>query len=203
MERTLSSEDPLLSERRSVLRDNGMSRKTLSLSMYHDQRLILQRDKYHGNKAAKPTAKAWNTGLSSGRVFRKIDAQVEATTGSSSDLSRSLLELLPQNTQYTSSAITTALLTAGDEGVLYSFDSVKSPGEKGRKVDLGGLVEQAEKKFLSQQTERMVKESYEVLDVEGESVVLTGGKKKKGSPKTKAVKFEAKSVDEDDGFELV
>ena len=180
-----------------------MSRKTLSLSMYHDQRLILQRDKYHGNKAAKPTAKAWNTGLSSGRVFRKIDAQVEATTGSSSDLSRSLLELLPQNTQYTSSAITTALLTAGDEGVLYSFDSVKSPGEKGRKVDLGGLVEQAEKKFLSQQTERMVKESYEVLDVEGESVVLTGGKKKKGSPKTKAVKFEAKSVDEDDGFELV
>jgi hypothetical protein len=87
--------------------------------------------------------------------------------------------------------------------VLYSFDSVKSPGEKGRKVDLGGLVEQAEKKFLNQQTERMVKESYEVLDVEGESVVLTGGKKKKGSPKTKAVKFEAKSVDEDDGFELV
>jgi hypothetical protein len=48
-----------------------------------------------------------------------------------------------------------------------------------------------------------VKESYEVLDVEGESVVLTGGKKKKGSPKTKAVKFEAKSVDEDDGFELI
>lgn len=159
--------------------------------------------KPHANKTPKPTAHtAWSAGHSSGRVVRKLDAQVEASAAASADLSRSLLDLLPQNTQHTSSSITTALQAAGDEGVLYSFDSVKSPGEKGRKVDLGGLVEQAEKKFLSEQTERMIKESYEVLDAEGESVVLTGGKKKKGSPKSKAVKAEPK-VDEDDGFELI
>jgi hypothetical protein len=49
----------------------------------------------------------------------------------------------------------------------------------------------------------MVKEDYEVLDVEGESVILKTEKKRKASPKQKAAKIETKIVEEDDGFELI
>jgi hypothetical protein len=136
---------------------------------------------------------------------RKVDAQLEAQSNSRSDLSRSLLDLLPQHNQKSSSSIQTAIRASGDEGILYSFDSKgKSPGQKGREVDLGGLVEMAEQKFLNEQTERMIKEDYEVLDADGESVVLASGKgKRKGSPKNNAVKTEVKVEDDDDGFELI
>jgi hypothetical protein len=72
----------------------------------------------------------------------------------------------------------------------------------GRNVDLGGLVELAEKKWASEQTERIVKGEYEVLDNEGEKVVV--GKGKKGSPKQRVptVVKDAQVV-EDDGFELI
>lgn len=90
--------------------------------------------------------------------MRKVDAQLEAQSNSRSDLSRSLLDLLPQHNQKSSSSIQTAIRASGDEGILYSFDSKgKSPGQKGREVDLGGLVEMAEQKFLNEQTERMIK----------------------------------------------
>jgi hypothetical protein len=91
-----------------------------------------------------------------------------------------------------------------DAEVLYSFDNRgPSPGDKGRTVDLGGLVELAEQKWVSEQTERIVKGEYEVLDNEGEKTVLTKGKKR-GSPKQRATPMVVKSVvDEDDGFELI
>jgi hypothetical protein len=62
----------------------------------------------------------------------------------------------------------------------------------------------AEKKWVMEQTEKMVKGEYEVLDDEGAITFLTR-KKKKDSPKQKAAKNAAKDVlvQEDDGFELI
>ena len=127
-------------------------------------------------------------------------------------LSKSLLELLPTHVNNTNSAVHTAIhaSSAADSDILYSFDNKgPSPSSKGRSVDLGGLVELAEKKWDSKQTERMVKVEYEVLDEQGETTVLSKGKGKKGSPKTKAVKNIANAianvdgVEEDDGFMLI
>jgi hypothetical protein len=127
-------------------------------------------------------------------------------------LSKSLLELLPTHVNNTNSAIQTAIRasSAADSDILYSFDNKgPSPGSNGRSVDLGGLVELAEKKWDSKQTERMVKVEYEVLDEQGETTVLSKSKGKKGSPRTKAVKNMASAmtnvdgVEEDDGFMLI
>lgn len=87
-----------------------------------------------------------------------------------------------------------------DEGALHFSEA--SPTKKGRATGLGGLVEKAEERFLDEQTERMVKEDYEVLDVEGESVVLKAEKKRKGSPKQHAAKTDTQLAEED-GFELI
>lgn len=86
---------------------------------------------------------------------------------------------------------------------MYSFDNVKGPG---RKVELEGLVEKAEKKWREQGTEAIVKGEYEVLDGEGESVVINNKAKGKRSPKQKSQTVAAvKSAegDDDDGFELI
>lgn len=56
---------------------------------------------------------------------------------------------------------------------------------------------------MSEQTEKIVRGEYEVLDGEGETTSLKKGKK---SPKQKAVKNEPallKDAEDDDGFELV
>lgn len=80
---------------------------------------------------------------------------------------------------------------------------------KGRAVDLSGLVDLAEKKWVAEQTDRIVKGEYEVLDADGETTVLPSAKgKKRGSPKQKAVKNtpavgQGVDIDEDDGFELI
>lgn len=127
---------------------------------------------------------------------RKVDAIFESSDPAVSSLSKSLLELLPQHSNNTDSAIHTAL--KAEAGVLYSFDNKgASPGSS---VALGGLVEQAEKKWMSEQTERIVKGEYEVLDEQGEITVLKGQGRKR-SPRQKAVV--EKVVEEDDGFELI
>jgi len=139
-------------------------------------------------------------------MVRKVDALVDANEHTSSPLSRSLLELIPQHTNNTSPSIQTALRDY-ESGVLYSFDSAgASPGVKGRPVGLDSLVDQAEKKWVMEQTEKIVKGEYEVLDAEGETTVLS--KKKRGSPKQKAIKnlpavAKNVNVEEDDGFELI
>jgi hypothetical protein len=90
----------------------------------------------------------------------------------------------------------------GDAGVLYSYDSLTTPGAA---VDLGGLVEKAEKIFQSEQIDMIVKGEYEVLDTNGETTVLAGGKGKgKKSPKQRAnIVVKSDGVEEDEGFELV
>lgn len=111
---------------------------------------------------------------------------------------------MPQHASTATSGIHTTVRTPSDDGVLTPFEFVgASPAKKGRTVGLGGLIEKAEELFLDKQTELMVKEDYEVLDADGESVVLKSEKKRKGSPKQKAATAEAKPVEEDDGFELI
>jgi hypothetical protein len=163
---------------------------------------ISSEHKSHANKNPKP-----NGNYTQSRAAHKVSAVVESNDHTTSPLSKSLLELLPQHANNTSSPIQTMICTsssASEAEILYSFDNKgPSPGDKGRKVDFGGLVELAEKKWVSEQTERIVKGEYEVLDNEGEKIVVGKGKKK-GSPKQRVptVVKDAEAI-EDDGFELV
>ncbi|KAE9370797.1 hypothetical protein N431DRAFT_344062 [Stipitochalara longipes BDJ] len=156
--------------------------------------------KSHANKNPKPN------GNYTSRTVHKVSAVVESNDHTASPLSKSLLELLPQHINNTNSPIQTLIRTnsTADAEILYSFDNKgPSPGDKGRTVDLGGLVELAEQKWVSEQTDRIVKGEYEVLDNEGEKTVLAKGKKR-GSPKQRATPVVVKSVvNEDDGFELI
>jgi len=160
--------------------------------------------KSHANKTPKPSGNY--DGRS--RLAHKASAVVDANDHTSSILSKSLLELLPQHSNNTESAIQVALresAAAADGDILYSFDNRgPSPGDKGRSVDLGGLVDLAEQKWINKKTEDMVKGEYEVLDNSGETVLLKGKGKK--SPKQKATKVEPvvhKAGLEDDDYELL
>ncbi|KAG4443304.1 hypothetical protein IFR05_001248 [Cadophora sp. M221] len=160
--------------------------------------------KSHANRTPKPSGNY--DGRS--RLAHKASAVVDANDHTSSTLSRSLLELLPQHSNNTESAIQVALresAAAADTDILYSFDNKgPSPGDKGRNVDLGGLVDLAEQKWISKKTDDIVKGEYEVLDNSGETVLLRGKGKK--SPKQKAVKVEPvvpKARLEDDDYELI
>ncbi|KAK0111479.1 hypothetical protein ONS95_001834 [Cadophora gregata] len=163
--------------------------------------------KSHANKTPKPHG-SYDGYDGCARLARKASAVMDAKDHTSSSLSKSLLELLPQHSNNTESAIQVALresAVAADADILYSYDNKgPSPGDKGRKVDLGGLVDLAEKKWLNKKTEEIVKGEYEVLDNSGETVHLKAKGKK--SPKQKATKFEPvvpKAGLDDDDFELI
>jgi len=162
--------------------------------------------KSHANKVPKPHGH-----YDQSRLAHKADALVDANDHTTSTLSKSLLELLPQHVNNAHSPIQTAIRSSAiDADILYSFDNKgPSPGAAGRKVDLGGLVELAEKKWVAEQTDKIVKGEYEVLDNEGETTVLAS-KKKKGSPKQRATALKSEPsnikslvLDEDEGFELI
>ncbi|KAL3420102.1 hypothetical protein PVAG01_08601 [Phlyctema vagabunda] len=163
--------------------------------------------KSHQNKTPKSTSirVSYAQDGANARLNRKVDALVDAKDHTSAPLSKSLLELLPQHSNNKDSAIKTAW--GADDftipGVLYSYDtSTSSPTETGRAVALGGLVEQAEKKWKNEQTEKIIKGEYEVLDNEGKTTVLSKGRGKKGSPKQRTP-IVVNQIDEDDGFELI
>lgn len=146
----------------------------------------------------------YNGGLRTGRLVDvKDDVRHEAPA-----LSNSLLDLLPQYNSTSYRSVQTANLARGesDAGILYSYENkISSPGLNGRRVDLGNLVEIAEKKWVNEQTEKMIHGEYEVLDHDGETTVLSRGKGKK-SPRQRAAKTnsaKAEDVIEVDGFELV
>ncbi|KAH8802754.1 hypothetical protein F5884DRAFT_681619 [Xylogone sp. PMI_703] len=142
------------------------------------------------------------------RTGRWADAKVDAREQDGSALSNSLLDLLPQYTSASSRSVQTAILARGesDASIFYSYENkVASPGPSGRQVDLGSLVELAEKKWVNEQTEKIVHGEYEVLDNEGETTVLSRGKGKK-SPRQRAAKGAPAKTDdviEVDGFELI
>lgn len=160
--------------------------------------------KSHANKVPKPHGH-----YDQARQLSKVDALVDANDHTSSVLSKSLLELLPQHANNTNSPIHTAIRSATDADILYSFDNKgPSPGVAGRKVDLGNLVEIAEQKWVAEQTEKMIKGEYEVLDNFGETTVLASKKKNK-SPKQKATILKSEPstvkslVDDGEDFELI
>lgn len=165
---------------------------------------ILLSGKSHANKVPKPHGH-----YDQARQLSKVDALVDANDHTSSVLSKSLLELLPQHANNTNSPIHTAIRSATDADILYSFDNKgPSPGVAGRKVDLGNLVEIAEQKWVAEQTEKMIKGEYEVLDNFGETTVLASKKKNK-SPKQKATILKSEPstvkslVDDGEDFELI
>jgi len=158
--------------------------------------------KSHSNcspKNASLSGVSYNQAGIHSRITKKVDALIEST--SPDPLSKSLLDLLPKHYNNTEGAVQ----VMGDEGILYSFDKRPSPNARGREVDLGGLVEKAERKWAAEQTERIVRGEYEVLDLTGEAVKNKKGKKGSRSPKNRAVKNEvvATPIEEVDGFELV
>ncbi|RDW77194.1 hypothetical protein BP6252_05247 [Coleophoma cylindrospora] len=159
--------------------------------------------KSHQNKTAKTTSinVSYAQESVSGRLHRKVDAIVDAREHTGSPLSKSLFDLLPTHKNTTEGAVTVVKDEWAVPGVLYSYDNNgASPNGNGRSVDLGCLVEQAEKKWKNEQTEKIVRGEYEVLDLEGETTVLPKAKGKK-SPKQKVQVV--KDVVDDDGFELI
>jgi len=159
--------------------------------------------KSHANKSPKPSGGSYD---SRSRMHHKAAAVVEANDHST--LSKSLLDLLPQHSNNTETPIQIALRESAalaDGDILYSFDNKgPSPGDKGRKVELGGLVDLAEQKWINKKTEDMVKGEYEVLDNSGETILLKNKGKK--SPKQKAAKAERvvpQAGLDDDDFEII
>ncbi len=121
------------------------------------------------------------------RIARKKDALKEVTSASA--LSRSLAELLPNSSTATRTSST-------DPAVIYSFDAPSTPRKA---VGLNSLVEKAEMEWQSRETDKIVRDEYEILDESGEVKVLTKGKGKKGSPKQRAQVV----VDEEDDWEKI
>jgi len=129
------------------------------------------------------------------RVSRKQDVIREVTSPDSTSLTKSIVDLLP------STATNIPILTTprDEADILYSFDKKASPSDS---IGLGGLVEKAEQRFREKETVKLIKEEYEVLDEDGEGVVLREKSGKKTSPKVKA-KVEKPLDNEDDDYELV
>jgi hypothetical protein len=112
----------------------------------------------------------WRDGSPAGRVSRKQDALIEAS--SVQPLSKSLFDILPP-----SSTSLRPRNPSIDAGVQYSFDAAASPRKS---VMFGSLVEKAEKEWNSRETDKIVQE-YEILDSSGENTWVSKGKKKGGN----------------------
>lgn len=67
---------------------------------------------------------------------------------------------------------------AVDAGVTYSFDAARSP-TKGSQI-LNVALAKAVERFEERETVKLVKSEYEMLDSEGEAVVMSPEKRKKG-----------------------
>jgi hypothetical protein len=95
---------------------------------------------------------------------------------------------------------TSPALPPPDAGVMYSFDAPRGPTEGSQILNVA-LVKAMEK-FEDKATVKLVKDEYDVIDSEGESVGLSPVKNKgKGKAVEKAVLVEAR--DEDEEYEFV
>lgn len=174
--------------------------------------------KSHSNKTPKPFANSnmprSYSNVHTGRLSRKNNAVIDSKEHTGPNLSRSILEDLPQHINNTDPAIHTVILNSpADASILYSFDAKgPTPSTSGRSVDLGGLVDQAEKKWVSEQTDKIVAGEYEVLDQEGETTKMnTKGRGKRASfnkQKTKPVVVQTapapdENAPDEDDFELI
>ena len=84
-----------------------------------------------------------------------------------------------------------------DLGVMYSFDAPKGPTEGSQILNVA--LAKAVQQFEEKETVKLVKDEYEVLDSEGESMGLSPVKSK-GKGKARDVPV---LVDEDDEYEFV
>jgi len=163
---------------------------------------IVSPHRSYGNTTPKPTPgrACYHNHGNTRALSRNHSARVEAFESLGSPPSKSLLELLPTHVNNPTGAVSLVgsdnTLASPDAGVFYSFERKEAPGGP---VDLGDLVERAERRWEGQKTERLVRGEWEVLDQEGESVRLKG---KRGSPKVKAAWVEKELVVED-GFEMI
>jgi hypothetical protein len=122
------------------------------------------------------------------RIARKQEALKEVASGSS--LSRSISDLLPSPSASTRNS-------SVDSGVLYSFDAPSTPRKV---VGLNSLVEKAEMEWQSRETDKIVRDEYEILDDSGEVKVMAKGKGKKGSPRQRA---QVVVVEDEDDWETI
>lgn len=128
-----------------------------------------------------------NYTLPAGRVRSKMSAHEEI----SSDLSRSISDLLPG----TGPALTPSLSLSASDNFLYSFDRTDTPG---RPLTLDVFVKPA----TPRDTERLVEKEYEILDANGQA--LKGRKARRNL--RAGLGDEARDpgdAAEDEGFELV
>ena len=86
-----------------------------------------------------------------------------------------------------------------DAGVMYSFDAKRAPSHGSQILNVA--LAKAVEKFEERETVKLVKDEYEVLDDEGESVGLTLAKK--GRTKAKAQVQPAGVPDADEDYEFV
>lgn len=121
-----------------------------------------------------------------GRLTRKQDNILEVRSAGPF-LSQSLGDLIPTSPAESRNP-------PADADVLYSFDAPTAPRKS---IGLDSLVEKAERDFLSRETDKIVRNEYEILDESGEIKVMTKGKGKKGSPRQRA-KVVATNEDEDE-----
>ena len=67
-----------------------------------------------------------------------------------------------------------------DAGVTYSFDAARGPSQGSQILTLA--ITKAVERFESKQTDKLIKEEYEVLDEDGEPNPRALGRKRQGSP---------------------
>ncbi len=72
-----------------------------------------------------------------------------------------------------------------DAGVMYSFDASRSPSHGSQILNVA--LAKAVERFEEKETVKLVKNEYEILDSEGESIGLANVKKGKGTAKDVAV----------------
>nr|POE78677.1 hypothetical protein CFP56_62928 [Quercus suber] len=120
---------------------------------------------------------------SEAKVVRKQDV-LEGTALSSSD------ESAASDVEEASSAPT-------DAGVMYSFDAARAPSH-GSQI-LHAALNKAVQKFEDGETTKLVKDEYEVLDTEGETVDSRPNKKGRGGAEAHAVKV----PDADEDYEFI
>lgn len=151
--------------------------------------------KSHRN-VTKIDSDAYLMGAATGRIHRKLGA-LEEISFTNPSLSQSLMDILPVSARAGRDAPV-------DAGVIYSFDAKTSPHNG---IALDGLVEKAERDFLSKEVEKMVRDEYEYLDVSGDSIIVGTGSS--GSKKAKRQERKMKEqkpqllVEEEDDWERV
>lgn len=94
-----------------------------------------------------------------------------------------------------------APLPPADVGVMYSFDASRGPSHGSQILNVA--LAKAVEKFEEKETVKLVKNEYEVLDSEGESLGLTPSSKRSKAKANKAKTEMAITAKDDEDYEFV